>query len=134
MAVAIDHDIEHAAVGAKEVCDALFAFIDREVAKIQQPIEAALHNPRLYWREDGRLADEVVQARRAARMASAEAGFYTMFCPTELGGAGLSAELYFEVFEALCHRYGHPRRSWPSRSSPTPVQVRRRCGPMPPTP
>ncbi|BBZ70775.1 acyl-CoA dehydrogenase family protein [Mycobacterium paraseoulense] len=109
MAVAMNEVVGPTDLGAKEVCDALFAFIDREVAKIQQPIEAALHNPRLYWREDGRIADEVVQARRAARMASAEAGFYTMFCPSELGGGGLRAELYFEVFEALCHRYGSPQ-------------------------
>lgn len=109
MAVAMTGVMEPADVGAKEVGDALFAFIDREVARIQRPIEAALADPRLYWREDGRLAEDVVQARRATRMASAEAGFYTMFCPAELGGGGLSAEIYFEVFEELCHRYGSPQ-------------------------
>ncbi|MCU1359997.1 MAG: hypothetical protein JWN99_1286 [Ilumatobacteraceae bacterium] len=100
-------------VEADELQRALFAFIDSEVLPIEQSVGEFFADPRKYWREDGRLADEVDAARRAARQASARAGFYTMFCPEALGGGGLGARLYFDVWEALCRRYGSPQTRLP---------------------
>ena len=96
-------------VDAADICDALFKFIDRDVMAIESKLGDSYTDPRKYWREDGRLSQGIVDARREVRMASASAGFYTMFCPEELGGGGLGARLYFEVWEALCHRYGSPQ-------------------------
>lgn len=102
-----------AGVNAAQLKDGLFAFIDREVMPIQEGLGEYFTNPRLYWREDGRLSDEVLQARKQVRMASARAGYYTAFCPVELGGEGLGARLYYEVFEELLHRYGPPNHQMP---------------------
>ncbi|WP_083198566.1 acyl-CoA dehydrogenase family protein [Mycobacterium malmoense] len=94
---------------AREIREGLFAFIDRQIAPMEKAMGEVMWNPRLYWREDGRIADAVVEGRRRAREASAQAGFYTMFCPEHLGGGGLGAVTYFLVWEALCHRYGSPQ-------------------------
>ena len=95
-------------VDSEEIRAGLFAFIDQRVQAIQDKLGGSFTDPRLYWREDGRLSDEVAAARRQVRMESAEAGYFTMFCPEDLGGAGLGARQYFEVWEALCNRYGSP--------------------------
>jgi acyl-CoA dehydrogenase len=100
-------------VDARELRDGVMAFIDAEVLTIQAEIEDILHDPRRYWREDGRLCDEVVDARRRARVASARAGYYTMFCPEELGGGGLGAGVYFTVWESICRRFGSPQTQLP---------------------
>jgi len=98
------------AVTSEEIRDGLFAFIDKEVAAVQERLGDGFHDPRKYWREDGRLSRAMVDARREVRMASAEAGYFTMFCPEVLGGAGLGARQYLEVWEGLCHRYGSPTK------------------------
>src|SRR5882672_11075433 len=88
-------------VDAAQLKEGLFAFIDREVMPIQEALGERFTNHRLYWAEDGRVSREILEARKAVRMASARAGYYTAFCPVELGGAGLGATLYYEVFEEL---------------------------------
>jgi len=95
-------------VTAEQFMEGFFGFIDQEVMPIQKQLGETFRNPRLYWREDGRLSDDIVAARREVRMASARAGYYTAFCPTELGGAGLGAQIYYQTFEELCHRHGSP--------------------------
>ena len=49
---------------------------------------------------------ELVEAKREVRRSSARAGYYTMFCPENLGGGGLGSETFFLVMEALYQRYG----------------------------
>jgi len=102
------NDGHGADIDSAEISAGLFAFIDQRVQVIQDKLGDDFTNPRRYWRADGRLSDAVAAARRQVRMESAEAGYFTMFCPAELGGAGLGARQYFEVWEALCHRYGSP--------------------------
>ncbi|MGE0136936.1 MAG: acyl-CoA dehydrogenase family protein [Ilumatobacteraceae bacterium] len=98
---------------ARELHDGLFAFIDQAIMPIQREIEHLLHDPRRYWAEDGRVAPEILDARQRTRQASAAAGFYTMFCPTEFGGGGLGSRMYFDVWEELCYRYGSPQTQLP---------------------
>jgi acyl-CoA dehydrogenase len=43
------------------------------------------------------------------RVASAEAGYYTMFCPEAIGGGGLGPLASYETWEFLHHRYGPGR-------------------------
>lgn len=81
-------------IDSAELQRALFMFIDFKVKTIQDRYSEFFDNPRKYWGEDGRIAAEVDLARRETRQASAEDGFYTMFCPAELGGGGLGARLY----------------------------------------
>jgi len=92
----------------QQVIDALHKFIDQQIMPIQKTIAKELENPRLYWDENGRESAKVTEARRAARMAAAEAGFYTMFCPTEFGGENLGIRLWFLCWESISHRYGAP--------------------------
>ena len=96
-------------VTSKDLQNGLFAFIDSEIRRIEGEHAEYFGGTGSYWGSDGRLPDEIVGARRKARMASAEAGYYTMFCPTELGGGGLGARAYFDVWEELCFRYGSPQ-------------------------
>ncbi|MGE0386860.1 MAG: acyl-CoA dehydrogenase family protein [Gammaproteobacteria bacterium] len=100
-------------ITAEQFMDGLFGFIDKEVMPIQKQLGEHFTNPRLFWREDGRLSDINVQARRQVRMASARAGYYTAFCPTELGGMGLGAEIYYQTFEELSCRTGAPHTQLP---------------------
>ena len=93
--------------------EGLFDFIEKGVMPIQKSIENIFEDERLYWRGDGLLADEIVEARRKTRIASAEAGYYSMFCPEELGGGGLSCQLYFSTWEELCYHYGSPQTQLP---------------------
>jgi acyl-CoA dehydrogenase len=46
---------------------------------------------------------------RQVRSASAQAGYYTMFCPVELGGGGLGPLAYYEAWEHLAHHCGPGR-------------------------
>jgi acyl-CoA dehydrogenase len=100
-------------VTSEDVAEGLFRFIDSEVMPLQRRLDEFYADPRRYWADDGRLAPEIVDARRQARMASAQAGYYSMFCPIELGGGGLGATIYFDVWEELCHRYGSPQTQLP---------------------
>src|SRR5262249_19565581 len=85
------------------VVNGLLEFATRVVLPIEADIAESLHNPRRRYSEEGREVAEVVAARRAVRVASAEAGYYAMFTPAEVGGAGLGAVLYFLCYEALHH-------------------------------
>jgi acyl-CoA dehydrogenase len=59
--------------------------------------------------DSGWLSPEVVAARREIRVASSEAGFYTMFGHQELGGAGLPAEAAALIVERMNVEFGPPR-------------------------
>ena len=92
----------------QQIIDGLLKFVDQEIIPIQKGLGEVFTNPRLYWREDGTEAAAITQARQAARMASAKAGYYTMFCPKEFGGADLGIRMWFLCWEALHYRYGPP--------------------------
>ena len=100
-------------VDEKQLIRGLHEFIDREVMPLQAALGETFENPRLYYQEDGREAKEITEARREARMASARAGYYTMFCPKEFGGADLGIRLWFLCWESIFHRYGAPTNQLP---------------------
>lgn len=93
---------------SRELIDGIVAFIDREVSPLEDEISTVLGDPRQYWREDGRVDDRVVGARRIVRERSAEAGYYTAFLPERLGGANLGATRYLQTWQALWRRHGPP--------------------------
>lgn len=90
--------------------DAIVTFAEREVLPRHERHADLLEDPRKRYREDGRLTDAALEQIRATRMAAAEAGFYHMCAPAELGGGGLGHLAYYVAWEALFHRCGP--RNW----------------------
>jgi acyl-CoA dehydrogenase len=91
-----------------EVLAGLGALVDKRVLPLEDA-HPELFEARDMYDERGGYSDKVVDFMRQARMASAEAGYYGMFCPTQIGGAGLGAEASFRAWEYLHHRYGPAR-------------------------
>lgn len=69
--------------------EALVRFVDQEVAPIEEANKALLSSDRTIYDEKGFFTSEVLALKRKVRMKSAQAGFYTMFGPEEIGGGGL---------------------------------------------
>lgn len=94
---------------AKGIIEGLCAFIDAEVVPLEERYREVLADERRLFREDGRLVDEIAEARRTVRRKSAASGFYTLLAPKEIGGAGVAFEAAALVLEALYRRYGPGR-------------------------
>lgn len=68
--------------------EALTRFVEQEIVPIETANKRLLASDRTIFDEDGRFTPEVEALKRTVRMKSAEAGFYTMFGPEEIGGSG----------------------------------------------
>ncbi len=90
------------------VLAALDRFVRQEVLPLEEANRALLRNPRRLFREDGRFIPEFLDLRKKVRMLAAEAGFYAMFLPEEMGGAGLGPVAAFCAFELLGTYGPHP--------------------------
>lgn len=69
--------------------ESLIRFVEQEVVPIETAHKALLSSDRTIYDERGRFTPEVETLKRQVRTKSAEAGFYTMFGPEDLGGSGL---------------------------------------------
>lgn len=69
--------------------EALIRFVEQEVVPIETANRHVLASDRTIYDENGYFTPEVEALKRRVRMKSAEAGFYTMFGPEEIGGGGL---------------------------------------------
>ncbi len=85
------------------------AFIESEVLPLEDRFRETLADERRLFRDDGRLVDEIDEARRTIRRKSADAGFYAMFAPKEIGGGGLPTTTAVSVLEAVYRKYGPGR-------------------------
>ncbi len=94
---------------AKATLDGLFQFIDNEVLPLEEKFRDILKDERKLFRDDGRLVDEVAEARLSVRKMSASAGFYAMFAPEEIGGGGLPTLASVLILEGLYRKYGPGR-------------------------
>ena len=94
---------------AKATLDGLTQFVDSEVLPLEERFRDLLGDERKLFRDDGRLVDEVAEARLNVRKMSAAAGFYAMFAPEEIGGGGLPALANVLILEALYRKYGPGR-------------------------
>lgn len=83
------------------LADGVERFLATEVFPRHRADHRLLSEPRLTYAEDGRYAPAVVRHIREVRMAAAEAGYYTMSVPSELGGGGLGMLAYFHVWERI---------------------------------
>jgi len=92
-----------------QVLGAIKAFVEHEVVPLEKEHQELLENSRLTYSERGDYSPAVVELIRTVRRKSSEAGFYTLFAPTALGGAGMGSEAQFLVWETLAHAYGGGR-------------------------
>ena len=83
------------------ILQSLDDFLDQEVAPVADELGETLTNPRLGHEPNGRLTDEVLDAIEQVRKKSAEAGFYAMNMPTEVGGEDVSAVTWYRANKHL---------------------------------
>lgn len=93
----------------KDIIDALFAFVDKAVAPIEEKHQDLLTEPTRIFDDRGLMSREYLDVSRQVRELSAEAGFYSLYGAEELGGGNLSATGIVAVQEAMHHRYGPER-------------------------
>jgi len=84
----------------------LRAFVEAEVVTRHRDAGELLEDPRRKFTAGGRLSEDVLALVKEIRMASAQAGYYAMFVPAEIGGGGLGSEALYRVWEDLYHRFG----------------------------
>jgi acyl-CoA dehydrogenase len=89
--------------------DALVKFVKQEVEPIEDEFRSVLDDQRAMYDDQGRPVPEYKEARRRARMASAGAGYYSLFAPTDLGGGGQGSVLTLRAWEALYPEFGPGR-------------------------
>ncbi len=104
--VGIPEDIVDVVKGA---ITGLHQLVDAEAVPLEQQYREILTDERKFFNEDGRICDEILDARKQVRMKSAAAGYYGMFAPESLGGGGIGIRVMVFLEEALYRRYGPGR-------------------------
>lgn len=94
---------------ASLIVDGLLAFYRQVIVPLEEKNSDILEDPRRTYELDGRPTQEWADVRRQARMAAAEAGFYTLFAPTDIGGGGQGALVSYMAYHGLFHEFGPGR-------------------------
>lgn len=81
------------------ILSSLDDFLESEVQPIEDELGETWSNPRKRHEDDGRLVPEVVDAIQDVRKKSAEAGFYAMNLPEEVGGEGVSNVTWYRAIK-----------------------------------
>ena len=79
------------------ILESLDDFIEAEVEPAVERLGETNENPRLRHEADGRIVPEVREAIEEIRRKSAEAGFYAMNLPEEVGGEGVSTVTWYRA-------------------------------------
>lgn len=87
-----------------DICQGITQFLDRVVLPLEEKNAHLLDESR--FSPQGFYRPEVLALMREVRERSAEAGYYTMCVPEELGGAGLGYLAYFAAWERIFHHCG----------------------------
>ncbi len=82
------------------------AFTKAEVIPRWEANHDLLENVRNRYDESGAYTDEVVAIIREIRMASADAGYFNLAVPAEMGGGGLGHLAYYAAWERIYHLCG----------------------------
>lgn len=90
----------------RSILEGVLSFIEKKVQPIQAANSDYFDDIRLYFDGEGKESEAVVQARRAVRVAAAEAGYYNLFTPAELGGEDLGNQFFVHMVEEISERYG----------------------------
>ncbi len=96
--VGIPEDIRDIVKGS---VSGLHQLVDAVALPLEAEHKATLTDERKFFTEDGRICDEMLDARKQVRMKSAEAGYYGMFAPESLGGGGIAIRVMVFLEEAL---------------------------------
>ena len=88
------------------VLDGITSFLERVVIPAHEKHAAVLDNSRRRYDSDGRTSAETWKIISEIRRQSAEAGYYTMCVPQELGGAGMGYLALFAAWERIFHLCG----------------------------
>lgn len=83
------------------ILDSLNEFVEKEVTPVEEDLGERYTDPRLRYREDGRLSEDIVEAIETIRKKSAEAGFYAMNMPVEYGGEGVSKVTWYRALKEV---------------------------------
>lgn len=90
-----------------DLLDGLARFIDGAILPLEHRNSELLADRRgAFYDDRGAYSSAVVDLIRQVRIESASAGYYTMFCPGEIGGGGLGRRSELLVQEFLARRYG----------------------------
>lgn len=93
-----------------ELTSGLARFIDSVIIPLEDDNAALLEDGRgEFYTAMGGYSPAVVELIRRSRMESAKAGYYAMFCPTDVGGGGLGRRAQLLTYEFLTRRYGPAR-------------------------
>jgi acyl-CoA dehydrogenase len=103
------HSAPEADADNEMIVDGVLSFARRYVQPLWEKHSDVLEDPRKAYEEDGSPSGAVVDLRRRTRMAAAEAGYYTLFAPAELGGGAQGATVSFLLYEALFREFGPGR-------------------------
>ena len=90
----------------EEFLGGLEQFVASFVIPLEQENAEIFHSPELLYAKNGSFSPAVVQLMKKVRTASAEAGYFTAFCPVDIGGGGLGSAMMVRAYERLHHRYG----------------------------
>ncbi len=96
-------------IDTADLIDGLHSFIQSVVLPLEKEHHDLLEDHRLLYDERGGYAGEVRSLMHRVRMASAEAGYYSMFCPADIGGGGQGSTAIFETYESIYRTYGPGR-------------------------
>lgn len=88
-----------------EILDGLRGFLQAEVMA-RHRARPHLSHTKHQFDPSGRFTPEVLEQIREVRRASAEAGYYAMLAPAELGGGGLGYEALYRVWETVYRECG----------------------------
>ncbi|WP_254525730.1 acyl-CoA dehydrogenase family protein [Natrinema caseinilyticum] len=88
------------------ILESLDQFTEQEIEPLEDEHEALLTNPRLGHENDGRLTDEYLNLIETVRKKSADAGFYAMNMPEDVGGSDVSMVTWYR---AITHVFSRGR-------------------------
>lgn len=86
--------------------DGVLRFVDTEIVPRVENNRALFEDQRKLYDENGRYSADVQRLIRETRTLSANAGFFAMCAPEELGGAGFGHLAYYVAWEAINRRLG----------------------------
>lgn len=85
------------------VRDGITSFVQRVVIPTHEKYSAVLESPQRRYDSGGRTSADAWKVISEVRQKSADAGFYTMCVPEELGGGGMGYLAYFAAWERVFH-------------------------------
>lgn len=83
--------------------DGLTSFLRRVVIPTHEKHSDLLENPGRRYSSDGRTSSDAWKVISEVRQKSAEAGFYSLCVPNELGGGGMGYLAFFAAWERIFH-------------------------------